>query len=268
MFRKTASAFSLSLIFASSAFAAVSQTQMSGTSSSEATPTHTSTVGKRLLTIEWIGNSSKLSIDSSAQGASASSEINGTDFGGIAAGITLKPSDRFGFDGNLALFNKKFDSSSTTVNGQTETEKSKGEESTKILTMRATALARFYIVPQVSIGAGPYVSTFIGDVQETDRNGNRSETDFGDTIKRFDYGAAMSARGEFAVNDTLDFIVDARYFLGLANLFNLEGFRNEMTNDFVAAGLSQADARAAANSIDASAKTRDFQLGAGIALKF
>jgi hypothetical protein len=248
---------------ASSSNRSISRT--AGTSIERAdTTSSASTSNRRLLTLEIIGNSSEVKYEETAPTESYSSRASGTSFGGVSAGITVKESEKFGVSGDIALFHKKFDS--TTVG--TRVVEAEGESSERYLTLRTTGMARYSIVPQLSIGAGPYLSSFLGNARVTDAAGNTEGQSLGDYQDRIDYGLAFGARAEIVIQPRLDFIVDLRYFHGLANLLKDDNLRDDLVDDVAAQGGDPREARRFYEEVDFSVKTRDFQFGAGLAFKF
>ena len=266
MVRHSLSILVLSAFVTSSAFAAVTSNPNATSKATSKQISEESLARKRnLLTIEMIGSSSSISLDGTTTATVGSSSVsvngNGSLSGtspvqGIALGFTGKPTSSFGLEGNIAYITKKFDQAE--YNGKPDSDNDT-DASTKISTVRAAGLARFYPSEYISFGAGMYASNYVGKVHETNRNGVEKDSSFDDTgmLNRFDYGTVFGARGEIPLSESMAFVVDARYFLGFANLYNQDKIVQELEN------MGATDVR-----VDQSGRTRDFQFGAGIGYSF
>lgn len=255
MNRSRISVLVLSAFAASSSFAGLEVTPVSASTSTQPS-TMSASSKKTILTIETIGSVNTMSIGGSISGGSQSFDMDGSASGtslvnGVAVGGTFMTSDAFGLEANFGLVSKKFDDISVTMNGQSSS--SSSDESSKMLATRLTGMGRFYPTTGFSLGAGAYSSMFVGNIRNTDSNGVTTSQSFSDSgFNRLDYGAVIGARGEIPLSAGFELTIDARYFLGLANLYDNAKIEAE------APGLTS----------ELSAKTRDFQFGAGVGFLF
>ncbi len=221
-----------------------------GTSVSDVTSVPAPDAPKKIMiSLELLSLSNSLAMEAKADaaGAAPAATLSGSDWlGGIALGGSTRITDRLGISADLAYLMKKYtDSESRGV-----TTPADGKESVQLRTLRASGMALAYLAPEFSIGGGPYVSEVVGDTRLTDAAGNVTHHSFSDSsMKRFDYGAVIGARGEFALSPSLTFVADARFYYGIANLLKKESL----------------------SGIDASRysiSTRDAELAAGIGYRF
>jgi hypothetical protein len=240
------SAYALIALAASPAFAATNSSVRNADSAPEPMKARST-----ILTVEILGGTNSLGIDASATSGSTSVQTSGTMSGasalqGFALGSTFKMTEGFGLGVDIALINKKFDKFS--MGGQS----SNTAGSSKILTERATVLARFYPANGFSVGIGPYASYF-SSASATDENGKSESNSLNDSgLNRWDYGMTVGARGEIPLSSRVELTIDARYYYGIANLFDQSKIQsgNSSTN------------------VTASAKTGDFQMGVGAGFLF
>ena len=78
-------------------------------------------------------------------------------------------------------------------------------------------LANFYVIPGLAIKAGLQPAFNVKHKVKAESHGNSTETDI-DKFKGFDLAIPIGASYEFG-----DFVVDARYNLGLTKLWDYEG---------------------------------------------
>jgi len=221
---------------------------------------------KTMVTFELLGSSNEVNNDSNIRMSSGtttvtskgSGSMSGSAYGnGLAVGIVTKPSASFGLEGNLAYLTKKFDSAES--NGRAED--AEGDASAKFSTVRATGMVRAYPIEYVSIGVGMYASEFVGPAHITDEDGRTHNESLRDNYyNRFDFGPVFGARGEIPLSTNVAFILDARYFLGIANLIDETRARAELA-DQLGGGVS-------VDQYEMSAHTRDLQFAAGIGYRF
>ncbi len=260
----------LSTLVSTSAFAGLVVTPAPGSTSTLKTNEFTAKRASKpvLMTVELVGGMNKISTHttsivtsgSTVESQSSDGSVDGKSGAqGLAIGATMKPSERLGIEGNLAYIAKKFDSS--TSDGKTD---SANSGYAIFSTVRATAMARYYPVEGFSIGAGAYVSEFVGDLHGKDENGQSQSVSYAHAgYNRLDFGPAVGARGEIPLAKNIALTLDARYFYGLANLIDEQKLRDSLQAYYQQAGMTGFN-----QSISASMHTRDLQFGAGIGYRF
>jgi hypothetical protein len=257
----------VSSLFVGQAFAAVSPKSTADVSTTEVSKVTTTDYSEatRTMSVQLLGISSRMNYDVHGTVAgqkidSIDGSIQGKSVGGVSAGVTIKTMPTVGFEGEMAMLTRTF--TEGTFNGKTQ--KGDGEESIQYTALRATGLARYYLIPQLSIGAGPFASMFVGSAKETDEKGRTTHPQWDENMNRLDYGAALSARGEVAITRTAALVLDARYYHGFANLMKEGKIREETRQELVKSGATNTNV----DDVHVSQHTRDIQIGAGVAFVF
>ena len=117
----------------------------------------------------------------------------------------------FSLDTGFSYFDRKFDQQSTSY---------------KYSNISINSIARYWIMPGVSLGAGPYFSHAVGDLKTSSKSQSLASAG----IKSNDLGATLSMQMKVPLFGRIQPILDVRYNYGLTDLDKSNTSGNKFKN--------------------------------------